>query len=235
MARLFGVLSECEPGKATRCLRESVTIRSFTREGSRMASSNNPATPEMCALCFDTIISKFDRTKTPTEPSFLTSLSYPLFVTWTKGPSEELRGCIGCFNALPIRRGIPEYALTSALEDPRFPPIQPSEIPALHVGVSLLHDFEECSSWDDWEVGRHGVLMQSPVRATFLPEVAAEEHWDKETTIKHLLRKGGYYGRLTDSLLRQIKLQRYQSGKAHMSYAQYLDYKAKQATKALDN
>jgi len=67
--------------------------------------------------------------------------------------------------------------------------------------------------------------MTEPVRATFLPEVAAEQKWDKKTTMMHLLRKGGFGERFSESILEQIKLQRYQSGKAQLSYAQYLQFK----------
>lgn len=38
----------------------------------------------------------------------------PLFVTWNIAAYDEkhLRGCIGNFNAMPLRRGLKEYALT---------------------------------------------------------------------------------------------------------------------------
>lgn len=46
-----------------------------------------------------------------------------LFVTWNtvgRRGDYRLRGCIGNFQPMPIREGIAEYALISALEDSRF-------------------------------------------------------------------------------------------------------------------
>lgn len=48
----------------------------------------------------------------------LTSRLSPLFVTWNKyadddhSHSPSLRGCIGCFSAMPLEDGLREYALT---------------------------------------------------------------------------------------------------------------------------
>ena len=38
--------------------------------------------------------------------------SSPLFVTWTIGPNERLRGCIGTFSSLSLHKAVKEYALT---------------------------------------------------------------------------------------------------------------------------
>lgn len=66
----------------------------------------------------------------------------PLFVTWSKGGGGRrwrreytLRGCIGTLQARPLRGALPEYALTAAMRDPRFPPITqagPLLLPAPH-------------------------------------------------------------------------------------------------------
>jgi hypothetical protein len=86
----------------------------------------------------------------------------------------------------------------SALRDSRFPPIAARELPSLSCGVSLLSSFEPASGWDDWEVGTHGLIieftdpaMRCRRTATFLPEVAAEQGWDKEATLDALIKKAG--------------------------------------------
>ncbi len=56
--------------------------------------------------------------------------------------------------------------------------------------------------------------------STFLPEVAEEEEWDKKTTLKYLIRKSGYNGKI-DNILSIMKLRRYQSIKVEMSYEEY--------------
>ena len=86
----------------------------------------------------------------------------------------------------------------SALRDMRFSPITLPEIPRLSVGVSLLHGFEPAGSWDDWQVGEHGLIISFDDpdcglrrTATFLPEVAAEQGWDRRACIEALIRKTG--------------------------------------------
>jgi AMME syndrome candidate gene 1 protein len=60
----------------------------------------------------------------------------PLFVTWSTrssrpGRASRLRGCIGNFEAMPLREGIAEYALISAFRDSRFNKIQEWELETL--------------------------------------------------------------------------------------------------------
>lgn len=56
--------------------------------------------------------------------------------------------------------------------------------------------------------------------STFLPEVAKEEDWDHKTTLKYLIRKAGYTGKI-DSVLEKVKVTRYQSLRIEMSYEEY--------------
>ena len=86
----------------------------------------------------------------------------------------------------------------SAFSDDRFNPVTLEEVPKLEVEVSLLHSFEKAKSALDWEVGKHGIIIDFEAEdqtfsATFLPEVAAEEYWDQLTTIQYLVRKAGYF------------------------------------------
>ncbi|KDO44429.1 hypothetical protein CISIN_1g0281851mg, partial [Citrus sinensis] len=78
----------------------------------------------------------------------------PLFVTWKKvvnGGEPRLRGCIGTLEARCLINGFKDYALTSALKDRRFPPIQARELPSLECTVSILTDFETANNYLDWE------------------------------------------------------------------------------------
>ena len=49
------------------------------------------------ALCFDTLVAKFMGLSQPEYPLEDLFAEYPIFVTWTIGADEELRGCIGTF------------------------------------------------------------------------------------------------------------------------------------------
>lgn len=102
------------------------------------------------------------------------------FVTLTIG--GELRGCIGALEPYqPLAEDVCEHALAAALEDPRFPPVQPSELPRINIEVSRLtqpvpleyHNPEELLGRLRPQVD--GVILRDGFRrATFLPQV-----WEK--------------------------------------------------------
>ena len=99
------------------------------------------------------------------------------------------------------------------------------EINSLHVGVSLLTLFEDCLSPLDWEVGKHGIEIDFEHKsrnygATFLPEVAHEQGWNQKQTLKFLVNKAGYSGKI-DLIFDKIKTKRYQSIKTHLSFEEY--------------
>jgi uncharacterized protein (TIGR00296 family) len=80
-------------------------------------------------------------------------------VTWhTTG--DELRGCIGTFTSEPLSKNLSQYALISALQDSRFPPITSQELSSLSVAVSLLVNFDKDALHPlDWQVGKHGIII----------------------------------------------------------------------------
>jgi len=158
----------------------------------------------------------------------------PLFVTWKKvanGSEPRLRGCIGTLEPRQIVSGFKDYSLTSALRDRRFPPIQSKELPTLECTVSILTDYEIAEGYLDWEVGKHGLIIEFTdpeynIRrsATYLPEVAGHEGWTHAETIDSLMRKAGYQGTITESLRKKIKVTRYQSTLCTMHYGEYVAY-----------
>ncbi|EIN10388.1 alport syndrome [Punctularia strigosozonata HHB-11173 SS5] len=227
-----------------------------------MAPSGNNAdgvcTPEHCFYAFDTLYCALTYAK-PVAAQFKDD-KYPLFVTWNTrssrpGRSPRLRGCIGTFEALPLREGIAEYALISAFTDSRFRKITESELESLECGLSFLTDFEDAKSYLDWEVGTHGIRISfphpslipstttsespspigspSPVAlrerhqfsATYLPNVAPEQGWDRVETIDSAIRKAGWNGQITDDLRRNLKVRRYQSRKCTVGWDEYVEWR----------
>jgi len=156
----------------------------------------------------------------------------PLFVTWTKlSPSggARLRGCIGTLDPHYIHKGLRDYALTSALHDRRFSPMSWKEVPHLQCTVSLLTNYEDADHHLDWEVGKHGLVLEfkDPQNggrhsATYLPEIARDEGWTHEECIESLMRKSGFSGKITPELKRSAKLTRYQSTKVSLTYKDYI-------------
>lgn len=154
----------------------------------------------------------------------------PLFVTWNvleDGHEPELRGCIGTFEPLELVSGIKQYAEIAAFDDTRFSPIVKSELPTLGCHVTLLTDFEGASDKYDWEVGTHGIRIGFQYKgrrrsATFLPEVASSQGWDKKTTLKYLVAKAGGPQGNTDVDSLDILLTRYQGKVFELSYGQFI-------------
>jgi uncharacterized protein (TIGR00296 family) len=84
-------------------------------------------------------------------------------------------------------------AASAALEDTRFPhQVGVPELPFITIEVSVLTPPRPVKSADEIVIGKHGIVLSSGWnRATFLPQVAPEQGWDRETTLRHLARKAG--------------------------------------------
>jgi uncharacterized protein (TIGR00296 family) len=158
----------------------------------------------------------------------------PLFVTWNTLSSRSsddddrrsLRGCIGTFEAQDLDEGLSSYALISALQDTRFPPIRARELPALEVAVTLLTDFEDADDAMDWDLDTHGLRISfahhgKRYGATYLPDVALEQGWTKEETLVSLMRKAGWVGRKERWAEVALDVVRYQGKKERVEYAEF--------------
>jgi AmmeMemoRadiSam system protein A len=94
----------------------------------------------------------------------------------------DLRGCVGALEAYqPLALDVREHAAAAALQDPRFPPVQSSELNGIRIEVSRLTEPAnlEYSSAEDLlaKLRPHvdGVILRDGFRrATFLPQV-----WEK--------------------------------------------------------
>eukprot|EP01138_Halocafeteria_seosinensis_P010011 gb/GECG01010224.1/.p1 GENE.gb/GECG01010224.1/~~gb/GECG01010224.1/.p1 ORF type:complete len:234 (+),score=20.86 gb/GECG01010224.1/:1-702(+) len=133
-----------------------------------------------------------------------------------------LRGCIGTTSPAP-HIDIGKYALKSAFDDNRFDGLKLEELPDIVCSVSLLVKYEQARNWEDWSVGRHGIIIDferngRSYHAIYLPEVACEQGWNQRETIEELVRKSGYRGRIDEELLHSISLTRFQSTQAHLSF-----------------
>jgi AmmeMemoRadiSam system protein B/AmmeMemoRadiSam system protein A len=114
-----------------------------------------------------------------------------VFVTLTK--KGRLRGCIGSIlGTEPLVEGVVKNAINAATRDPRFPAVDTGEIGELTIEISVLTPLKEVSGIAEIVVGRHGVILErSGRRAVFLPQVAPEQGWDRDTMLEHLSLKAG--------------------------------------------
>jgi uncharacterized protein len=96
--------------------------------------------------------------------------------------SGELRGCIGGLEAVqPLALDVCEHAISAALEDYRFYPVRPEELPYLRIEISrltsphLLEYEDPIDLLDLLHPPLDGVVLRDGLRrSTFLPQV-----WEK--------------------------------------------------------
>jgi AmmeMemoRadiSam system protein A len=104
----------------------------------------------------------------------------------------ELRGCIGTFaRDRPLQHVVHDMALAAAFDDPRFPRLDGSELDSLHIEISVLSDL--CRTVAEAVIpGFHGVsIARGTAKGVFLPQVAVEAGWDRETLLAQTCLKAG--------------------------------------------
>jgi len=100
------------------------------------------------------------------------------FVTLKK--QGQLRGCIGQFQPdIPLYQVISQMAVSAAVQDSRFAPVQSDELNDLEYEISVLSPLRKINDWRQIELGKHGVqIRQGAYSGVFLPQVATENNWD---------------------------------------------------------
>jgi AmmeMemoRadiSam system protein A len=117
--------------------------------------------------------------------------TWGVFVTLKQGGS--LRGCIGTIEARePLFRAVVECAISSAVRDPRFPPVTGEEVEDISIEISVMSPLR--SVWEPQEivVGIHGLYVRRGMNAgLLLPQVATEYGWDRREFLEQCCRKAG--------------------------------------------
>lgn len=131
----------------------------------------------------------------PAEPAWLAEPAASFVTLELDG---ELCGCIGSIEAYrPLAEDVRVNALGAAFRDPRFPPLEASQLPRLRISVSVLSALEPVEWSDEADLAgrlRPGVdglvLEHDGHRGTFLPAV-----WEQlprpEDFLRQLKRKAG--------------------------------------------
>ncbi|MBK8482626.1 MAG: AmmeMemoRadiSam system protein A [Proteobacteria bacterium] len=111
---------------------------------------------------------------------------------YRRSPKHELRGCIGTFDArLPLVENVARMAIAAATCDPRFPAVEPTELPLLSLEISALAPPRPTSA-EAVSVGLHGLqVARGGRRGVFLPQVATAQGWDREAFLAATCRKAG--------------------------------------------
>ncbi|MCK9396305.1 MAG: AmmeMemoRadiSam system protein A [Methylobacter sp.] len=125
-------------------------------------------------------------------------LTEPRATFVTLQTNDQLRGCIGMLEAVrPLVEDIAENAFSAAFKDPRFPPLDASELSDLEIHLSILTPAEPVlfSSEQDLvsqlQPGIDGLILQEGYRrGTFLPSVW-ESLPEPKQFLRHLKQKAG--------------------------------------------
>lgn len=118
------------------------------------------------------------------------------FVTLKRG--GQLRSCCGFLGqSVPLVQALEHASVRAAKDDPRFPPIAPSELGQLHMDVWLLWGLEPVHERGEEriravEIGKHGLqISRGAARGLLLPGVAVEHHLDAREFLRHVCLKAG--------------------------------------------
>ena len=119
------------------------------------------------------------------------------FVTLEERRDGALRGCIGRVTGdRPLGEVVRAVAVSAALEDPRFPGVEPDELPELRLEISVLGPpvpFDPGrSDGGGLVVGRDGLLVRrGDALGVLLPQVATEHGLDPVAFLSAACRKAG--------------------------------------------
>lgn len=148
---------------------------------------------ELLRLARRTLESHLAGQRSPAPESLTEDLtaSRGAFVTLRR--RGQLRGCIGSLVAeRPLWQTVREMAIQAATEDPRFSPVSATELPDLEIEISALSPLGKIRDPNEIEVGEHGIVVsKGGCRGVLLPQVAAEEGWDRETFLGMTCLKAG--------------------------------------------
>ncbi len=98
----------------------------------------------------------------------------------------QLRGCIGTIQAVQscIAEEITENAVSAAVRDPRFSPIEPEELESLVISVDVLGETERISSPEELDTEKYGVIVtKGQKRGLLLPNLEGIDTVEEQIAI----------------------------------------------------
>ena len=109
---------------------------------------------------------------------------------------SNLRGCIGYVIPIkPLYETVKDVAVSSAFQDPRFPPLRRDEFDRIEIEISALSPLRRISDISEIKIGTHGIMMKRGFSSgLLLPQVATEQNWDLETFLTNTCYKAGLNG-----------------------------------------
>lgn len=154
-----------------------------TLKGTENTELDERAQKEVLEIARETLESYLKDGRTPEIVVENEALNQKLGAFVTLRKDGRLRGCIGNFEPdKPLWQVVQEMAISAAAKDPRFPPVDLTELKEIEIEISVLSPRKKIDDWQEIEIGKHGVYLQKGARGgVFLPQVATENGWDLET------------------------------------------------------
>ena len=119
-----------------------------------------------------------------------------IFVTLNK--KNDLRGCIGFPLPQKLAKALPDAAIAAATEDPRFSPVEKTELGSITFEVTILTPPIKLKIDDPAKilsaikVGRNGLIIKQGYHSgLLLPQVPVEYGWNEEEFLNHTCQKAG--------------------------------------------
>ncbi len=126
-------------------------------------------------------------------------------------PDGSLRGCIGTFQPTrsTIEEEIVQNAISAATRDPRFYPLDKSELSSLDISVDVLGEPEEVSGLQDLDPKVYGIIVQTTDgrQALLLPDLEGVE--TPEQQLRITAHKGGIDPDVDKIRLYRFKVERH--------------------------
>ena len=124
------------------------------------------------------------------KKNFPAIFSVPMGAFVTLKIDGSLRGCIGRFiSSAPLYEVVQASALSSAFEDPRFPPLTKDEFKKTEMEITVLGPLKKINSINELILGKHGIYIKKGMRSgTMLPQVAIENNWTVEQFLGYTSR-----------------------------------------------
>ncbi len=111
---------------------------------------------------------------------------------------DDLRGCIGFPMPRMLTDALSQAAIAAATQDPRFSPVQISELDKITFEVTVLTPPTEIKVDDPLQlplrikVGRDGLIIKQGYRSgLLLPQVPVEHGWSEEAFLDFTCQKAG--------------------------------------------
>jgi len=147
----------------------------------------------LLAVARHRIAAKFSKRAAPPRGHISMAMQEEMGAFVTLHKHGQLRGCIGeIFPRRSLFDAVEEQAVNAAFHDPRFPTLREDELLDIDIEISALTPPRKIDSYEEIEIGRHGIVLSQQMQsAVFLPQVATEQGWGRETALSYLAEKAG--------------------------------------------